>query len=29
MLLKRGREIGSANLIKLLAQIGYVGGGYW
>ena len=27
MLLKRGIEIGSANTIKLFAEIGYVGGG--
>ena len=27
MFLKRGLEIGSANMIKLVAQIGYLGGG--
>ena len=26
MLLKRGLEIGSANMIKLVAQMGYLGG---
>ena len=29
MLLKRGLEIGSANMIKLVAWMGYLGGGYW
>ena len=29
MVLKRGLEIGSANKIKLVALMGYLGGGYW
>ena len=29
MLLKRGLEIGSANLIKLVALMGYLGGDEW
>ena len=29
MLLKRGLEIGSANMIKQMASMGYLGGGYW
>ena len=29
MLLKRGLEIGSANIIKLVALKGYLGGGEW
>ena len=29
MLLKCGIEIGSANMIQLVAQTAYVRGGYW
>ena len=29
MILKRGLEIGSANMIKLVAEMGYLGGGQW
>ena len=29
MILERGLEIGNANMIKLVAYMGYLGDGYW